>query len=661
MLTAGTRIGPYEIVGALGAGGMGEVYRATDTSLKRQVAIKVLPESVAADAERLARFQREAEVLASLNHPHIAHIHGLERSDGMTALVMELVEGPTLGDRIAQGAIPVDDALPIAKQIAEALEAAHEQGIVHRDLKPANIKVRPDGTVKVLDFGLAKALDQAPSLKSQADGHFANSPTITSPAMTAPGIILGTAAYMSPEQARGRRVDKRADIWAFGCVLYEMLTGRRAFEGEDVPLTLSNVLQREPDWNALPMDVPTGVATFLRRCLAKDPRQRVRDMGDLRLALDGAFEFDGARGPDRAEAFELAPWQRPASVAAIVLGAVAVTALSIWTFMRPAPALPAHVTRTSVVLPPTQLRTNIARRGIAISPGGTHVVYVANQQLYLRAFDELEARPMAGSEQTLPGDPFFSPDGQWIGFYSGRDSALEKLALGGGAAVKLAAATPAYGGSWGEDDTILYVQDGQGIVRVSATGGQPEVLVAVEAPARVHQPQMLPGAQALLYTSCVTGGCSAPTAWDSAQIVIEDLASRERTVVVNGGTDARYLPTGHLIYALGNKLLAVGFDASRRAVTGAPAVLLEGISRAGFNGAVNADVSRIGTLVYVAGELEGSPETDVGGPRGARRGDSSAHSPVLHPTAIPRRNALCRHTPMMRNAICGSGISRERR
>jgi len=465
-ITSGTRLGPYEVTAKIGAGGMGEVYRATDTNLKRQVAIKVLPEAVAGNVERLARFQREAEVLASLNHPHIAQIHGLEKSNGTIAIVMELVEGPTLADRIAQGAIPVDEALAIVKQIAGALEAAHEQGIIHRDLKPANIKVRPDGTVKVLDFGLAKAMEPTNTLSPGAS----RSPTITSPAMTEPGIILGTAAYMSPEQTRGRPVDKRADIWAFGCVLYETLTGRRPFEGEDVPLTLSNVLQREPDWEALPKDVPALVATFLRRCLAKDPRQRVRDMGDIRLALDGAFELAGMRRPAPGGRSDLAPWQRPASVAAMVLGAVAVTALTSWMFTRPATAPPAPVTRTSVVLPP-QATANVGRRAIAISPDGTHVVYVANSQLYLRALDDLEARPLSGTEETRPTDPFFSPDGQWIGFHSSRDGALQKVALKGGAAVRLAAARSMLGASWGEDDAIVYGQEGQGILRVSAAGG----------------------------------------------------------------------------------------------------------------------------------------------------------------------------------------------
>jgi serine/threonine protein kinase len=285
-LALGTRLGPYEVIAQIGVGGMGEVYRATDINLARQVAIKVLPAAVAADAERLARFDREAKTLAALNHPNIAAIYGLEKSAGTTALVMEMVEGPTLADRIGRGPIPIDEALPIAKQIAEALEAAHEQGIIHRDLKPANIKVRSDGTVKVLDFGLAKA-----TVLAAAPGDLANSPTVTSPAMTQAGTILGTAAYMSPEQARGKPVDRRADVWAFGCILYEMVTGRRVFTGEGVSDTIAAVLRAEVDWTPLPAAVSPVFRTCLQRCLVKDPRQRIGDMQTMRLALEGALDI----------------------------------------------------------------------------------------------------------------------------------------------------------------------------------------------------------------------------------------------------------------------------------------------------------------------------------------------------------------------------------
>jgi eukaryotic-like serine/threonine-protein kinase len=331
-LTSGTRIGGYEMGAQIGAGGMGEVYRATDTNLKRDVAIKVLPEAVASDGDRLARFQREAEVLARLNHPNIAAIYGLERSNGITALVMELVDGPTLADRIAQGPLPIDEALPIARQIAEALEAAHEQGIVHRDLKPANIKVRSDGTVKVLDFGLAKALEPVGSSPSVSQ-----SPTITTPAMTHAGIILGTAAYMSPEQARGKAVDKRSDIWAFGCVLYEMLTGQRVFGGEDVTETLASVVKTEPVWDALPDKLSPSVRTFLRRCLQKNPKQRLHDIGDMRLALEGVFET-ALPQVTPSEVVVRPRWRRALPVAAaLVVGAslVGLAAWSLWPTVAP--------------------------------------------------------------------------------------------------------------------------------------------------------------------------------------------------------------------------------------------------------------------------------------------------------------------------------------
>ena len=339
-LAAGTRLGPYEVTAQIGAGGMGEVYQATDTKLKRQVAIKVLPESVAADVDRLSRFQREAEVLASLNHPHIAAIYELEDAEGVKALVMELVEGPTLADRIAQGPIPVDEALAIAKQIAEALEEAHEHGIIHRDLKPANVKVREDGTVKVLDFGLAKAYAGDTATGSVSSD--SQSPTIAQSG-TAAGVILGTAAYMSPEQARGKPVDKRADVWAFGVVLYEMFTGKRAFEGEDVSMTLSKVLQLEPDFGAMPSDVPPRVSQTLRVCLRKEWRERASDIHDVRLALEGAFETDVS---PRVESVEMAQpvWRRAMPLALTAVVAV-ISSITVWNLK---PTLPQPVSRTVV-------------------------------------------------------------------------------------------------------------------------------------------------------------------------------------------------------------------------------------------------------------------------------------------------------------------------
>ncbi len=375
-LTAGTRLGPYEITAQIGVGGMGEVYRATDKNLKRQVAIKVLPEAVAADAERLVRFQREAEVLASLNHPNIAIIHGLEKSDGVTGLVMELVEGPTLADRIAQGPIPIDEALPIAKQIAEALEAAHELGIIHRDLKPANIKLRPDGMVKVLDFGLAKATEPAGVMSSSQS----MSPTITTPAMTQMGMILGTAAYMSPEQARGKAVDKRADIWAFGCILFEMLTGKRAFRGEITSDVLAAVIHEEPEWGLLPSVIPPGVRAVLRRTLQKDPVERLRDIADARFRLQESVAED-VSGVESVRRFRRA--QRLAWLSGLLLATM--VALGTWTIWRPrAPALDV---RLEVTTPPTT-----SPQSLAISPDGRTLVFVATSEgksrLWLRRLDD---------------------------------------------------------------------------------------------------------------------------------------------------------------------------------------------------------------------------------------------------------------------------------
>ena len=405
-LTPGTRLGVYEVT-QIGEGGMGQVYRARDTKLNRDVALKVLPDSFANDPDRLARFTREAQTLASLNHPNIAHIHGLEESNGVRALVMELVEGDDLSQRIARGAIPPDEALPIAKQIAEALEAAHEHGIIHRDLKPANIKVRADGTVKVLDFGLAKAMD--PLSSSPAAAALANSPTLTSPAaMTAAGMILGTAAYMSPEQARGKVLDKRADIWAFGCVLYEMLTGTRAFAGDDVSEVLASVLAREPDWALLPSNVSPSLGTYIRCCLHKNPKQRIADAQDIRLALEGAFE---TAIPQAGAPVVVPVWQRVALASAAALPAGAVVATLMWFAMRPAQPAPHRVSRLQVT-PSGTAALSIGGVGadLAITPDGSRLIYVGNHgtQLFVRALDALE--PLAVFTGR-PRGPFVSPDG----------------------------------------------------------------------------------------------------------------------------------------------------------------------------------------------------------------------------------------------------------
>ena len=404
-LEPGTTLGPYHVTAQIGVGGMGEVYRARDTKLDRDVAIKVLPASLAGDPERIARFQREAKTLAALNHPNIAQIHGLEESEGVKALVMELVEGPTLEDRIAQGAIPVDEALPIAKQIAEALEAAHEQGIIHRDLKPANVKLRPDGVVKVLDFGLAKALEPTGAMSPG----LSQSPTITTPAMTQAGMILGTAAYMSPEQAKGKTVDKRSDVWAFGAVLYEMLSGQRAFGGDDISETLADVMRVEPAWETLPEGLSPSLTTFLKRCLQKDPRQRLGDIHDMRLALAGAFETTVSAPSEPVVAPQLQVWQRPVPLMLAGLALLVIGGLFVWGLVSPAPGPAGTVTRLSFILPEGDVIDFLD--GVALSPDGRTLVYAGTregaQQLFVRTRDEMAVRPLPGTEGAVA--PFFSP------------------------------------------------------------------------------------------------------------------------------------------------------------------------------------------------------------------------------------------------------------
>jgi serine/threonine-protein kinase len=469
---------------------MGQVYRATDTNLKRQVAIKVLPEALAADADRLARFQREAEVLATLNHPNIAQVHGLEKSDGTLALVMELVEGPTLADRIAQGAIPIDEALPIAKQIAEALDAAHEQGIIHRDLKPANIKVRSDGTVKVLDFGLAKAMEPA----SGSSASMSLSPTITTPAMTQAGMILGTASYMAPEQARGKAVDKRADIWAFGCVLYEMLTGKRAFDGEDIVDVLGAVARLDPDWTAIPDATPPVIRRLVRRCLEKDRKRRMADISTAVFLIEELRELpvDPARRPVASSPL----WMR-ALLALVAVGVVAAIAGAAAWAIKPS-AVPL-VTRSRLVLPEGQQFTTDSQ-AVAIALDGTQLVYVANQRLFLRSLSELEARPIQGTDSPVISlnaisSPVFSPDGRSIAYWD--RGSIKRIVIGGGTAVTLCQSDRLWGMSWSENE-IVYGAGAQGIMRVSANGGMPEQIVSVESTELAASPQMLPGNRAVL-------------------------------------------------------------------------------------------------------------------------------------------------------------------
>ena len=558
-LPPGTSLGPYEITGQIGVGGMGEVYRAMDTHLKRAVAIKVLPARLAGDAERLARFQREAEVLASLNHSNIAQIHGLEKSDGMIALVMELVDGPTLADRIAQGPMPIDEALPIAKQIAEALEAAHERGIIHRDLKPANIALAANDQVKVLDFGLAK-LTQPEALTSSDPSA---SPAITSPAMTGVGMILGTAAYMSPEQAKGRVVDKRSDVWAFGCVLFEMVTGRRAFPADDVSDTLALVLKGDPDWNTIPSDVPQAVCELMQGCLRKNQKERISSLSTALFVLGRPPVVAGARSVSPSSV-----WRRAAMVMASVLIAATIVALLAWQ-LRPVPVV--SVTRFAFALSDGQ-QLNANRQAVALSPDGTRIVYAANARLYLRSMSDFEATAVPGADPAI--NPVFSPDGQSLVFWS--DSALKRIALSGGAATTICQVGPApFGISWGSSG-ILFSSTGTAIMRVSPDGGKPELLVDVSnTENQAYGPQLLPDGDTLLFT-LVKRTDAAIDLWTEAQVVVQSLKTGVRKPLLEGGTDARYVSTGHIVYASRGTLFAVPFDLSRLVVTGGAVSVVEG-------------------------------------------------------------------------------------
>jgi len=591
-LAAGTRLGPYEVVGLIGAGGMGEVYLATDTSLGRQVAIKVLPESVASDPERIARFRREAKTLASLNHPNIGAIYGLESidpspgswEDGATALVLELVEGPTLADRIAEGPIPVEEALPLARQIVEALEAAHGLGIIHRDLKPANIKVREDGTVKVLDFGLAKALE-AP------DADVSDSSTMTGPATQA-GVILGTGAYMSPEQATGRKVDRRSDVWAFGTVFYEMLTGRRAFEGDAASEVLAEIMKSEPNWRRLPA-LPPLLESFLRRCFSKDPRQRLPDIAAMRLALEGAFETGVSATTASVTAVRPA-WRRALPLAAALIAGGLLSSLA-WS-LRPTPE--PSIARFDRVLPTGQSFRYTWRAVIALSADGGRFVYNTTDGLFVRSMEDLEVRLIPGTEADL-ANPFFSPDGESVGYFDPATQQLKRTAVSGGAPLLICAATIPYGASWEIDDTILFGQP-EGIRRVSATGGTSDLVIPARAGERIDGPHLLPDGDAVLFSATTEGGASG---WDQARIVVQSLRTGKRTVVLEGGSDARYMPTGHLVYARANELFAVAFDADRLTLQGRPVRVVEGVTRSTNATAATAHyaVSDDGTLAYVAG------------------------------------------------------------
>jgi len=607
-LARGTRIGSHEIVSPLGAGGMGEVYRARDTRLNRDVAIKVLPHEFTLDPERLARFTREAQLLASLNHPNIAAIYGLEETAvgaaPSQALVLELVEGPTLADRIAGAPLPIDEALAIARQIAEALEAAHEQGIVHRDLKPANIKVRPDGRVKVLDFGLAKLTGRdtaapASASASGSDSKVAHSPTFLptiSPAETAVGAVLGTAAYMSPEQARGRAADKRSDVWAFGCVLFEMLTGRRPFEAPDVSGTVAAILERQPPWERLPAKTPPLILRLLHRCLEKDPKQRLRDVADARFDIEDALAAPAEQSADRRATAS------KALTAAIVMVTAIATAALVW-FLKPPAAPPggnAGLARL-LIAPAEPMPEN--EGVLVISRDGRRVAYAAGpagkQRLYVREIDQFANTAVPESEGVMSAT--FSPDGQSIAFVAERK--LRTVALAGGAPLTLRDRVDGPGLMWTGDRTILYNPGtAVGIWRIAVTGGEPDE-VTKPGPTDNFQrfPEMLPGGKALLFSA--QGGVNDDS------VYVESLQTHERRLVVKGSAP-HYLPTGHLAFVQGGTLFAVRFDLARLEAKGTPVTLLEGVRQTRV-GQPLVGYSDVGSIVYVATTTDAGSNTLV--------------------------------------------------
>ena len=601
-VSAGTRLGSYEVVAQIGAGGMGEVYKAHDTKLGRDVAIKVLPEAFAHDSERLARFQGEAKMLASLNHPNIATIHGLEHSDSTHFLIMELVSGETLAERVKRdGAVPVEEALKIAVQIAEALEAAHEKGIIHRDLKPANVKVTAEGKVKVLDFGLAKAF-----AGDTADSNPSQSPTLSAVA-TMQGVLLGTAAYMSPEQARGKSVDKRTDIWAFGCVLYELLTGKQAFAGEDITEILAAIVKTEPDWSKLPESTPPNFGLLLRRCLQKDKALRMQAAGDVRIEIQEALA-----APPTTTAASAVPstrrWrERLAWALAAALAIIATVALSgWWRFSRPAELKP--LVRLDVDLGPDVSLGSPRGADAILSPDGTRIVYVSQGKLFTRKLDQPKATELAGTEGAFA--PFFSPDGQWVAFFAG--TKLKKLFVEGGALpVVLCDASFGFGGSWGEDGNIIAALAAfAALSRIPSTGGTPAPVTEL-APGEFNQswPQVLPGGKAVLFTSSTLGN------FNDANIEVISLKDRRRKTLQRGGTFDRYLATsngaGRLVYINNGTLFAVAFDLNALEVRGTPVPLLEQVGYKPQSGSALFDFSQTGVLLYRSGGTAGSGQVTV--------------------------------------------------
>ncbi len=597
----GKTLSHYKVLEKIGQGGMGEVYRAEDTNLSREVAIKVLPEQFTKDPQRLARFEREAKLLASLNHPNIAAIYGFEEAEGVRFLAMELVPGETLAEKVAKGPLPVEEALEICRQIAEGVEAAHEKGVIHRDLKPANVKVTPEGKVKILDFGLAKAFEEETPVTD-----ISQSPTLTEE-MTRAGVILGTAAYMSPEQAKGEAVDKRADIFAFGCVLYELLTGKRTFDGKTITETLGAIIHKEPDWAALPATTPWRIQELLRRCLTKDAHDRLRDIANVRVEIKLALYEPAGELPTGVTSAVQPARQRWALGVALVLGAV-VAGLAVWLFIQPSSSeqsLSRFVIRPS---PPVVLESTVFNE-VAISPDGRQLVYrgvgEGGSQLYLRSLDDFVDRPIPGTADPR-GTVFFSPDGKSIGFFA--EGKLKKTSLAGGSPITLCdVPSGRQSGDWFED-TIVFtaaLESGQGLYRVSANGGEAEMLATVnfdEGEQQYTLPYFLPDGKNLLFTSGIRG----------YQTALLSLETGERKVVLENARQARYLSTGHLVYeqsGTGN-LMAVPFDLAALEVTGDSVPVVQGVSQTAL-GSVDYAISDNGTLVYVPRSPQATERTLV--------------------------------------------------
>jgi len=599
----GQRLGPYEITAKLGEGGMGEVYRARDTKLERDVAIKVLPAAFVEDHERLARFEREAKLLAQLHHPNIASIFGMEESAGTKALVMELVEGPTLAERLESGSLPINESLLLARQIAEALEEAHEKGIIHRDLKPQNIKASMEGKVKVLDFGLAKAMDPMGAASgAQSASQLAASPTLTLGA-TQMGVVLGTAAYMAPEQAKGFAVDKRCDIWAFGVVLFEMLSGKRLFEGDSVPETLAGVLKNPIDLESLPAEVPPAVRRLLRRCLERDPRMRLRDIGDAKLELsEGASSSADAAAPAAAVTGGRRGWLWPLlAVAALVVGFGSARLLAPAGSARAAPVR----ARLTLALPAdAPLASGNFLPALTFSPDGSSLAFVAVgndgvRRLAVRRLDSAEVKVIPGTEGAE--DPFFSPDGEWIGFWS-KWKVRKVRASGLGVPEVICNSLDFRGGTWAGHKIVFTPKQTGPLFQVDDSGGTPSPLTQLLPDERNHRfPHALPDGDTILFTSW-----KPPFDVERSGIVALSLATGKRREVGSASHDVRYSPSGHLLYVQAGRLLAVPFDLGRLEITGPARAILDHVMLQKNTGAAQFAVSRAGALAWAAGELVGN-------------------------------------------------------